>query len=194
MSAPTPPWAQARGGAPEPGSPLDQQFAAFVGPRWGHYRRKFAPFFDDPRFQPTWNWAAALFTGMWFLYRKLYIPFLFFTIVPGIAVGLLWGDRPPPEVPATPAELGALPPELRDFWLIRLGILISTAVLAGGTANYLLFRRATAAMQLVAPREADLASRLPLLRRVGGVSWASVAIVLGIITFLLFLSASRRTG
>jgi hypothetical protein len=66
---------------PAPDSPLDRQYAAFVGPRWATYRRKFAPFFEDARFQPTWNWAAALctlFGPLWFLYRKLYVPAIAF--------------------------------------------------------------------------------------------------------------------
>ena len=185
MTGPTPPgapWARAQGGPPAPGSPLDEQLAAFVGPRWNVYRRKFAPFFDDARFQPTWNWAAALLSPGWFLYRKLYVPFVFFAFVPTVAFGLLWGDRPPAQPLPTPGA--PIPEELRDAMVLMLGVYLSTSILAGGTANFLLFRRATAALALLAPREADQGARLAVLRRVGGVSWASVAVGIGVLLVL----------
>ena len=49
MTPPTlPSWATPkRSGPPEPGSALDQQFETFIGPRWGTYRRKFGPFFEE---------------------------------------------------------------------------------------------------------------------------------------------------
>jgi hypothetical protein len=170
--------------------------AAFIGPRWDRYREKFRPFFDEPRFQPTWNWAAALFSWAWFLYRKLYVPFVFFAIVPDIAIALLLGDRlatqsvPNPFRPDGPPITTATP----DAVLVWLGVRISTAILAGGTANFLLYRRAAAAMQLLAPREADAAARLRLLDRVGGVSWTSVAVGVGTLLLLRVLADSARAG
>ena len=173
-----------------PGSPLDQQLAAFIGPQWERYRRKFAPFYDDGRFQPTWNWGAALFMGGWFLYRKLYVPFVFFAIIPQIAFTLLWGDAPLTQTVPNPKAGGPpLTVLTREAALVFLGVYLSTIILAGGTANFLLFRRAMAAMQLVAPRAPDPATQLSLLRRVGGVSWVSVAVGFGIIFFIQVLSS-----
>ncbi len=192
----TPSWARQAGGAPEPGSALDEQFAAFIGPRWPRYRRKFGPFFDEPRFQPTWNWAAALFVGGWFLYRKLYVPFVFFAIVPSIAFTLLLGDAPQLQTVPNPRTPGGPPLTTLtpDAALLFLGVYISTVILAGGTANYLLFRRATAAIHLLAPRAPDAASRIPLLRRVGGVSWMSVAVGFGIILLFQLLAAGANNA
>ncbi|HEX8904828.1 MAG TPA: DUF2628 domain-containing protein, partial [Longimicrobiaceae bacterium] len=175
---------------PAPGSTLDLQLAAFIGPRWERYRQKFAPFYEDGRFQPTWNWAAALFTGGWFLYRKLYVPFVLYTVLPQLAFSLLWGDAPMTQTVPNPKPGGPpLTTLTQEAGLVFLGVYISTIILAGGTANFLLYRRAMAAMQLVAPRAPDPATRLSLLRRVGGVSWVSVAVGFGIITLLQFLSA-----
>ena len=200
MTTPSPPqtpgWARPRGGPPEPGSALDEQFAAFIGPRWPRYRRKFAPFYDEPRFQPTWNWAAALFIGMWFLYRKLYVPFVFFAIVPSIAFNLLLGDIPQLQTVPNPQQPGAPPVTTLtpDAMLLLLGVYISTVILAGGTANYLLYRRAAAAIHLLAPRAPEPGSRLLLLRRVGGVSWTSVAVGIGMMLLLQLLAAGAASA
>jgi len=189
---PLPSWATPRpSGPPAPGSALDQQFETFIGPRWETYRRKFAPFFDEPRFQPTWNWAAALFIGVWFLYRKLYVPFVFFAIVPSVAFTLLIGDAPQLQTVPDPQHPGG--PTLQtitpDAALLLLGVWLSTVILAGGTANYLLYRRASAAIQILGPRAPDPATRIPLLRRVGGVSWTSVAVGLAIMFLIQLLGA-----
>lgn len=194
-SSQTPPWARPSGGPPQPGSALDEQFAAFIGPRWARYRRKFTPFFDEPRFQPTWNWSAALtlpFGAPWFLYRKLYLPFVFFVLVPGLAFTLLWGSEIPFETVPNPVDPNAPPFRFptAEAGLVLTGVMISACILAGGTANYLLFRRASAAIQILAPRAPDAAARIPLLRRVGGVSWTSVAVGVGIMLLMQLLGAA----
>jgi hypothetical protein len=185
---PLPRWATARqtDGSPSPGSPLDRQFAAFVGPRWATYRRKFTPFFADARFQPTWNWAAALsslFGPVWFLYRKLYIPAIVFWLLPNIALGLLWrgGAIRPEEMFDLNSPVG------QDFRLVAAGVVMSMVILAGGTANFLLFRRARAAIQLVSTRGAGEEQALSLLARLGRVS--ITALVIGLLANLLMASA-----
>ena len=192
---PLPSWATPKtvGGAPAPDSPLDRQYAAFVGARWPLYRRKFAPFFADQRFQPTWNWAAALtlpFGALWFLYRKLYLPFVFFAMVPGILFGFLWGDQFPLRQVPNPidAEAPAISILTPDAALVLMGVLLSSAILSGGTANFLLFRRATAAIRVVAPRAPDAEGALTLLRRIGGTSWRAVLIGVSVLIFLNLLS------
>lgn len=185
---PLPSWARrSSGGAPAPGSPTEQQLAAFIGPRWGTYRRKFQPFFDDPTFVPTWNWAAALSAPLplWFLYRKLYVPFVFFTLAPGVAFGLLWGstDVPTQQVPNPIAGLPPVTTFAPEPTLLLAGIVVSLAILAGGTANFLLFRRAQAAIRVVVPRSPSADAALPLLGRVGGVSWRAVGV--GVLVMLL---------
>jgi hypothetical protein len=193
---PLPSWAnKAQPGAPAPGSPADQQLAAFIGPRWETYRRKFRPFFEDPRFTPTWNWAAALLTPGWFLYRKLYLPFVLFSMLPGLAFGLLWrsGDLPFREVPnPSPGQL--VIPQLTDQGaIVMFAVAASVCVLAGGTANYLLYRRAAAAMRVVTARVPAGDAALALLRKVGGTSWAAVGIGLAVMfVFRLATSGAVR--
>ncbi len=183
---PLPSWASrpTRGG-PAPGSPVEQQLAAFVGPRWTTYRRKFQPFFEEPTFVPTWNWAAALLSPMWFLYRKLYVPFVFFLVAPTVFFGLLWGTTDVPTQTVASPIPGA--PPLTTFGpeptLVLFGVIVSLGILAGGTANYLLFRRAQAAIRVVVPRSPSADAALPLLGRVGGVSWRAVGI--GVLVMLL---------
>jgi len=171
---PLPSWATPKpSGPPTPGSALDQQFETFVGPKWETYRRKFAPFFDEPRFTPTWNWSAALFTPVWFLYRKLYLPFVFFWLAPGLVLTLLWNGEPPKTVDVT-----ANPELVKDFQLVLAGIQLSAMLLAGGTANYLLFRRARAAIVLAEQRAPDTDTLELILTRLGGVNRTGVAVVL----------------
>lgn len=180
MTGPSlPPWATAKpaAGVPAPDSPLDRQFAAFVGPRWATYRRKFAPFFDDPRFQPTWNWAAALctlFGPLWFLYRKLYVPAIAFWMLPSIGLSLLWRGGP-----ITMQDIASN----TDLQLLITGVQLSTVILAGGTANFLLFRRAQAAIRLVQARGANEQQAQALLGRVGRVN--PVAVIGGLVLMML---------
>jgi hypothetical protein len=152
----------------------ERELAVFIGPRWPAYRKKFAPFLTDPGFVPTWNWAAALVPfGAWFLYRKMVMPFFLFWLGPGLAQVLIQGKDA-----ATATEPDPL----------AIGVMISMAITAGGTGNYLLYRRAQAARQLVAaqrlpPSEADTA-----LARIGGVNRGAIWIA----AVLMILSALAR--
>lgn len=158
--------------------------AAFIGPRWETYRRKFGPFFDDARFTPTWNWAAALLSPAWFLYRKLYVPFVFFAVAPSVAFTFLLGGEVPTQQVPSPIAGGAPVTTLTpDASLVALGVFVSTAILAGGSANYLLFRRAMAALRVVGARTPQPDAARSLLSRVGGVSWQAVGLGL----FLMFV-------
>ena len=192
---PLPSWAnRPTPGPPAPGSPADQLLAAFVGPRWETYRRKFTPFFEDARFTPTWNWAAALLSPAWFLYRKLYVPFVFFAIAPSLAFSLLLGDQVPTQQVQSPFPGGGQVATLAPAaMLVALGVLISTAILAGGTANFLLFRRAMAAVRVVGSRAPQADAAQTLLRRVGGTSWQAVVLGVAVMIVLRTLaSASAR--
>lgn len=190
---PLPSWANRQtGGAPAPGSPADQQLAAFVGPRWETYRRKFRPFFQDARFTPTWNWAAALLSPAWFLYRKLYLPFALFAMLPTFAFGLLWqsGDLPFREVPNPISGVGTVQALTQEGALVAGGVLLSVAILAGGTANFLLFRRAVTAVRVIGARPPGGDAALALLRKIGGTSWRSVGLGLLVLFLLRLLTAS----
>jgi hypothetical protein len=193
---PLPPWATRQAaGPPAPGSPPDQLLAAFIGPRWPTYRHKFTPFFEDARFVPTWNWAAALLSPAWFLYRKLYVPFVFFAVAPTVAIGMLFGGELPTQRVPSPLPGGGQVPALpADVTLVVLGVFVSTAILAGGTANFLLFRRATAAIRVVAPRSPDPEGAVALLRRIGGTSWRAVLIGLAVMILLQLMSGRAVNG
>lgn len=191
MTTPTlPPWAnKPTSGAPAPGSPADQQLAAFIGPRWETYRRKFRPFFEDARFTPTWNWAAALTPLLggpfWFVYRKLYVPALAFWLLPSLVLGLLWqGQTVPMQEVLSPARS----PRAQEFLLMVVGVQLSTMILAGGTANFLLFRRAQAAMRVVAARAGGGDAGLALLARVGQVNRGGVLVVVALTAVMLAMT------
>lgn len=194
MTTPPPPlpaWAtKAKPGAPEPGSPADLQLGAFIGPRWQTYRRKFRPFFEDGRFTPTWNWAAALLVPGWFLYRKLYLPFVLFSMLPSFGFALLWrsGEMPFRQVPNPITGVGTVDALTEQGQIVMLAVVLSTAILAGGTANFLLFRRATAAMRVVGARVPSGDAALALLRKVGGTSWVAVGI--GVLVLFCFRLAA----
>ena len=83
----------------------DPRLSTFIGPNWSVYQRKFAPFFEDPGFVPTWNWSAAFFQSAWFLYRKLYLAAFAFMLGPGVVFRLLTGT----DVQMTMAEMQTPP-------------------------------------------------------------------------------------
>ncbi len=189
---PLPPWAnKPTPGPPAPGSPTDQLLEAFVGPRWPTYRRKFAPFFEDPRFTPTWNWAAALLSPGWFLYRKLYVPFVFFAVAPSVAFTLLLGGELPTRQVPNPIGGGQVTTLTEGASLVALGVVLSSAILAGGTANFLLFRRAMAALRVIGARtQRQPDAALAILRQVGGTSWRAVGFGMLLMFVLRLLSAA----
>jgi hypothetical protein len=144
-----------------------------------------APFLEDPGFVPTWNWAAALFMPAWFLYRKLYVAFALFFFVPGTVVRLVTGS----DAPTTLQEMQK--PEHEYFLLMNLGVYLSAVIAAGGTGNWLLFRRARAALALLAAQAVPAAEEGPLLAQLGGVNRAGTAlfVLLSVVLTLAQLSA-----
>ncbi|MCA0374942.1 MAG: hypothetical protein LCH84_04695 [Gemmatimonadetes bacterium] len=158
----------------------EERMAAYFGePKWTQvYRRKLAPFLEDATFVPTWNWSAALaalvIPPIWFLYRKLYLPFALFLLVPGLAFRALAGRA----IPATRSEL--LAAENSGLALLVLAVQVSAAIAAGGTANWFLFRRARAASQFAAMQELPAADDMALVRRMGGVNRTATSLFLAI--------------
>jgi hypothetical protein len=146
--------------------PSDAEMEAFIGPKWETvYRRKLAPFFEDASFVPTWNWSAAIaFPPAWFLYRKLYLPFAFFFLTPGIAFRLLTGT----DKPLTMAAMQQ--PENEWLLMMNAAVFVSTMLASGGTANWFLYRRARVATRLVVQQQLPAAEAEQLLRQVGGVN------------------------
>lgn len=150
--------------AADTGPLRDARLAAFIGPRWENtYRAKLARFLADPAFTPTWNWAAALGAPWWFLYRKLYFAFLAFTFLPSVALRYL-----------TNSDITSVPsvdtPDGRSMVVMMMGVVFSSCLAAGGTANWLLFRRARAATMVVSLQQLPEDAALALLRRIGGVN------------------------
>jgi hypothetical protein len=170
------------------GSPITEaRLSAYVGAKWeSTYKRKLAPFLEDPTFVPTWNWSAAvvqiLLPSAWFLYRKLYFPFAIFFLVPSIALRLLTDAA----VPNTMADL--LKPE--NQWLLTMmgAVNLSSAIAAGGTANWFLFRRARAATVFVAHQDLEPAEDAALMQRLGGVNRMATALFVTM-TLLLTLGS-----
>lgn len=168
------------------GSPITEaRLAAYIGAKWeSTYRRKLAPFVEDPTFVPTWNWSAALtqllLPSGWFLYRKLYFPFALFFLVPNIALRVLTDQS----VPGTLSEL--LKPEYEWLRMMIAAVNFSAALAAGGTANWFLFRRARAATVFVAHQELEPAEDAALMRRLGGVNRMATALF---VTITLLLTA-----
>lgn len=161
-----PNWAQKQNQQRSLEQPSDADMEAFIGPKWDKvYRRKMAPFFEEASFVPTWNWSAAIaFPPAWFLYRKLYLPFAFFFLLPGIAFRVLTGT----DKPLTMAAMQL--PENEWLLVMNAAVFVSTMLASGGTANWFLYRRARAANRLVVQQQLPRAEEELLLRRVGGVN------------------------
>jgi hypothetical protein len=173
------------------GDPLtEERLAAYVGAKWETvYRRKMAPFLEEPTFVPTWNWSAALVALLmppaWFLYRKLYLPFALFFLVPGLVLPLLTGQS----MPGTLSELQS--PEKQGLLTVAFAVQLSAALAAGGTANWFLFRRARAAAVFVSAQQLPITDDVALLRRIGGVNKIATALF---ITMMLVLAMARIGG
>ena len=165
-----------------PGGQLpDGDLALFIGRKWeGTYRRKFAPFLEDSSFVPTWNWSAALATPFWFLYRKLYLVFFAFFMLPGLAFRWLTGS----ETLLTMQNVQQ--PENQSLLLMNVAVYVSSVIAAGGTANWFLYRRARAATRLVSMQQLPRSEANSLLQRIGGVNrggtilFVTLSLVLGI--------------
>ncbi len=167
-----PRWAQQQNRQRSLEQPSDSVMEAFIGPKWEKvYRRKMVPFFEEASFVPTWNWSAAIaFPPAWFLYRKLYLPFAFFFLIPGLAFRLLTGTDKPLTMTAMQQ------PENEWLLMMNAAIFVSTMLASGGTANWLLYRRARAAHRLVVQQQLPASESQQLLRRLGGVNTMATAL------------------
>lgn len=163
----------------------DERMAAYFGPRWeSSYRAKLSRFFDDPSFTPTWNWAAALGSPFWFLYRKLYAAGLLFVLVPNLVLQLVMADRDA-TVLTNPDS-----PEAMQYLMMVGAIAFSAAIAAGGTANWFLFRRARAASLVVTLQQVPEDVAISRLQRLGGVSLRPVVLFLVISAVFSMVAAS----
>jgi hypothetical protein len=166
---------------PSPANQLlsEERLAAYFGAKWEKvYRRKLAPFLDDPAFTPTWNWSAALASPAWFLYRKLYLPFSVFFLVPGFVFRWLTGS----DTPQTATEL--MKPENEWLLSMSMAVYVSSMLAAGGTANWFLFRRARAASRFVSMQELPAGEDTALMRRMGGVNRLATALFVSLMVVL----------
>ena len=163
----------------------DARMAAYIGPRWeSTYRDRLSHFFEDPSFTPTWNWAAAIVGPLWFLYRKLYLAFAVFTIVPMIVFPFFFASE------AEPASLQMLmSPEGRPARLVYFGLTLSVRLAAAGTANWFLFRRARAASLVVTMQQVPEDVAVSRMQRLGGVNRMPV-VLFGLIWLALGVAAA----
>ena len=167
----------------------DVRMVAFIGPRWeSYYRAKLARFIADPAFTPTWNWAAAFGSPFWFLYRKLYFPFLLFVAVPFFLTPYVVSS-PDSLTPETMLS-GKITPDI----LALCGLTISGFIAAGGTANWLLFRRARAATIVISLQQLPEDTALTWLRRNGGVSVLPTVLFVLVVTVLPIAMAMLGLG
>lgn len=178
-----PPWANRPAGQP---LLADERMERYFGEKWSRvYKRKLTPFLEDPSFVPTWNWSAALALPVWFLYRKLYLAFAIFFFVPNLVFRMLTRS-------ATPLTIDSLQkPENEWLLMMSLAVHVSAAIAAGGTANWLLFRRARAASEFVSLQHLPKPEELSLLERMGGVSRMATILF---ISLSMMLALSQMKG
>ena len=140
--------------------------------------------------------ATVPFVSVWFLYRKLYLRFVFFMMAPSVVFGMMWSGESPVRLVPNPLDPNGPPmPAIAPDALMRvIGVLLSAGILAGGTANFLLLRRATAAIRVVAPRAPDVDAGRALLQRLGGVSWRAVLVGFSALILLQAIARNTATG
>ena len=151
---------------PPPGPSTEEHLnALFVGRNWGgYYKRQFDHLTaHGGRFEVTWNWAAALAPG-WYLYRKLWLPFLAWV---GLSYVLI-------------AVVGALTPGSDGQLVAALFMVAGLLIGQGMLGNFLLFRRAHRVIADVGSVYDSGQVRAAEVSRRGGVAlWAPVVIVGG---------------
>lgn len=176
-----PRWAQASTNA---AAREEAYLAAYIGPRWDSvYRRKLQPFLEDASFVPTWNWSAALFGPLWFMYRKLYLQFAVFFLAPLVAFRLLVADA---VVPQTVQEM--MQPENQYLVNMAAAVRVSLAIAAGGTANWFLFRRARAARKFAEMQAVEGMDTMAVVSRLGGVNRTGMGLVLALMAVQVLAS------
>ena len=81
-------------------------------------------------------------------------------------------------------------PENEALMLMQIAVGISAIITAGGVANWLLFRRARAAVRLAAMQDLSDADTVPWLARVGGINRMGVALAVAV--FCMSVYAALR--
>jgi len=169
----------------------DERMAAYIGPRWeSSYRRKLSPFFAEPAFSVSWNWAAFLVGPLWFFYRKLYLAFLgFFVASESLSSYLLMGfDR---------TRMGSgtwlMSSEGRPVLIIVSGLTFAIHLAAGGTANWLLFRKARVASLVATIEQLPEDVAISRLKQRGGVNVLPIVLLVLLQVAAAFLAASASS-
>ena len=116
--------------------------------------------------------------------EKLYLAAFGFMLLPGMIFRMLTGS----DTNLTLTELQK--PENQGLLIMQLAVGISSAIAAGGIANWLLFRRAQAAVRLSAMQEMPESETIPWLTRVGDINRLGVA--LAVMVFLVTSYAAVR--
>ncbi len=162
--------------AQEPLAPGQQAYAAFVGPNFLVYRRKWRlDLANDSTAASThaWNWPAFLFGAFWMLYRRMY------------AVAAMW-------IGAL-TVLSILETLIGVSDSVSLVITLAASVAAGSVGNHLYLRHAQRMIALAEARHpGDAPAQHAALAGLGGTRWSAVVIgmavyivVIGALSFLL---------
>lgn len=139
-----------------------QAYAAFVGPRFAVYRRKWRL---DRAVQDAngWNWAAFLFGAFWMLYRRMY----------AAAAGWI----------AVLTALAFLETFLDASSGVSSAITLGSSAAAGALGNHLyLWHTERNIAQARASRPADTAALHADLAARGGTRW--LAVILGLVAYI----------
>lgn len=147
-----------------------QAYAAFVGPRFPVYRRKWhLDRKPHPDSASTWNWAAFLFGAFWMLYRRMY------------GVAALWI--------VAMVVISIIEGLVQVSAAISLGINIGISCASGAIGNHLYLRHANRIIATVSTRHAGQGPAfLAELAASGGTRW--LAVVIGIAVFVLVSGAA----
>lgn len=147
-----------------------QAYAAFVGPRFPVYRRKWhLDLKSTPVSANTWNWAAFLFGAFWMLYRRMYV------------VAALWI--------AAMIVISFIEGLVQVSDALSLGINIGISCASGSIGNHLYLRHANRIIGTISTRHAAPGPALQAeLAASGGTRW--LAVVIGIALFVLVSGAA----
>src|SRR5262245_30349259 len=142
----------------------EAEVGAYVGPNalayWSAWRRDAVSVW-------SFNWAAALFSLSWLLYRKLFVEALVLLGgMAGLGVALRWLGRAGVDIPGSTGLM------------TELGVAVATGILGNG----LYLQRTRAPIARARAQAPDEAQRTELLMQWGGTSrlWAAVGVLISL--------------
>jgi hypothetical protein len=172
--APSPGCAAGSGYLPDEQPLLREEVEAFAGRNGRVYWELLQPASHSRSLLAGFNFAAAAFSFLWLLHRKMYWEFLAVTVMT-VPVALAFA-------------FGSTNPAAAALWSLSPLVIMATV---GTLANGLYLRRLCVAVAKERQHESDPVRRLSLLAKRGGTSWFAPVIYMILYVVLMGILKGR---